>query len=893
MAAESNIDAAYEDDPEKGGMPRLKRLLTIIEYIKYFFRLLYQSRISLISAVAGIFFFVFAIQTRDLFLEVRSSAWPERIYWSVFYFFLIFAWLLPVYFSAIYMIEWADRQPKMQDLAGQVAQTKTAEYMRKLVPLILVMSCLAALAWSQYATRNEFNTLYDEIRAKGDATYTLLPIPNTALLIQATMLAAVLFVSSRAELAFEGQLTRTYFYFSIGMAAIVVAAWFLWLSPQKELASYLDTEEKSGFLVLGDLPLLQWLRLCFPFFVALLWIFFYAVIFRIRHKFPDREDVIIPTIAVTLAGLFFLLFINPVWITHYAERALLLPVVLGVWVPFFSVLSIASARFRFPLVISFLFGLAILAMTNDSHIVTPKGQAAREQLKLDTALDTWKKANNCANAADGAGCPPLVLIAAQGGASRSAFYTGSVLSHIVDENGVGSMKRVFAMSGVSGGSVGFAFFSAALIDHAGLKTGSPCRTLAELSAHQNGAYLNITGFQNWFGSPFYHAVRKDWLSQSLGLTEYEDPPSKKPYNTSWRNCLQVLTSGDFLSPVFLRLSGIDFLGLNRVLQNVDEGFGADRGSVLETAWEEQYKRIVGRDTLAANFLDFLPDPSSANEWRPLLLLNATSAATGRRVIASHLYPWYCDGNGWKRRLFNDAYDVHEIFSAKGARYKNDDCTCVMLSGGQRYVLQCKNSRPEHDIKLSTAASLSSRFPVISPQADLMLQDGSETVLARVVDGGYFENFGATSLFDLVTAIKWLQGELPIHVILITNDPTFEHGDCLEGRITKKDGDALKQVIEDQPNKLPVEAGDEFLSGFRSIFNAVLQTRTARGANAAINLYKLQWTFNKVTFTHIGVNQLGIRDISMSWWLSYPVQLYLNRQISENHSNFVEIRAKLH
>jgi hypothetical protein len=44
---------------------------------------------------------------------------------------------------------------------------------------------------------------------------------------------------------------------------------------------------------------------------------------------------------------------------------------------------------------------------------------------------------------------------------------------------------------------------------------------------------------------------------------------------------------------------------------------------------------------------------------PLLLLNATSVDTGRRVIASELQPTYPDGNGQEQRVFPEAYDLFE------------------------------------------------------------------------------------------------------------------------------------------------------------------------------------------------------------------------------------------
>ena len=428
----------------------LASVIRIVDFIKYFFRLLYQARISVISAAIGIAIFTFAVQSMDLFLEVRSSPWPERIYWTVFYFLLIFTWLLPVYFFAILSIDWEHRISKATGTGNAIEDTKTAEFFRKLVPLLLVCACLFALGRSQYETHWEFTDLLKYIIEKKVPISTDLPIPNTLLLIQATMLAAVLFISSRVTLAFEGQLTITYFFVSIGMCLFAVIGWFLWFHPQNEMLKYYDFNPEDNFMIIYGLPLLQWIRLCFPLIMALLWIFTYASIFKIRHRFPDWRDAIVPAIVITVICWLILLIADPASITRFADRALLLPVVLGVWVPLFSILSWGTARTGLPVVIIFLVLLAVLAMTNKAHFVTAKEDAAHGQIELRAAIDHWKRANSCADASEQ--CPPLVLVAAQGGASRSAFFTTAALGRILDENGVGSVNRIFAMSGVSGGS---------------------------------------------------------------------------------------------------------------------------------------------------------------------------------------------------------------------------------------------------------------------------------------------------------------------------------------------------------------------------------------------------------------------------------------------------------
>jgi hypothetical protein len=131
-----------------------------------------------------------------------------------------------------------------------------------------------------------------------------------------------------------------------------------------------------------------------------------------------------------------------------------------------------------------------------------------------------------------------------------------------------------------------------------------------------------------------------------------------------------------------------------------------------------------------------------------LLLNATSVDTGRRVIASELAPSYrFDGEHQNRRVFPEAYDLFELLT----------------------------HIPKDDIPLSTGATLSARFPIISPYGALS-SDDPRRPSERVVDGGYFENDGVTTALDLALAIKQLRPELEPVVLHVTNDPVQRAGD---------------------------------------------------------------------------------------------------------------------
>jgi hypothetical protein len=885
------------------------RIVLFFRYCKYLLSLLYLSRIGVISSLIGILIFSGAPQAQDLFLEVRSSPWMDRTFWTVFYILLIFVWLLPIYFWSLRMIEEGDD--------NDLAYTQIGATLRQVVPLILVVSCLSAVGYGQWQAWNGYEKAFSALSQDQKRYLTIWPIPCTMILIQATMHTVALLVSSRIKIYLDGCLDIRYLYHSLAITLFVTALWFLLFSPQYELHDYLSPEELQGLHILGIasadawlrkqtgiLPVEQWIRLVYPAIAASISVIIYTFAFKIGKITACSKDLVITSTKATVPILIAIIIVSPLALSQYVERALLLPIILGAWVPLFSFLSILSMRTGVPVLIGFLLLIALLSSYDDNHSVKPTilqespiaGRELGDQLELNSAIHSWKKVNNCESSIDGADCPELVLIGAQGGASRSAFYTVSILGNLIDENRDPSenwtkvTNKIFAMSGVSGGSLGLAFFSAALSDNLGHPHGehlSPCRPLSELKQYGRSPYFNTSGFSNWFGSRQYYENRE--VPYLFGQTTYKD--ESKPYNISWRNCLQVLASGDFLSPTFLRLAGVDFLGLNGALGALNPELAKDRAAILENSWEEHYARIIGADSFSRNFLDFVPKLKSTSlaanpaPWQPLLLLNATSAQTGRRLIASHLYPTYCDGFGRIRRLFNDAYDLHEVLSGSS---QFDSCRCQSSATGS-HSLRCLAPPQKLDIKLSKAVSLSARFPILSPQADLearqadpsasMKVNSRDRLLAQVVDGGYFENFGATTLFDLVTAIRWIQKKLPIRIVLITNDPDFIHGDCLRSKTSGE--------VRDAPVELPKRT--EKWSVVRTILEAFSRTRGARGEEAAISLCKAKWIFDNVDFVFFHVKKLSPKEpqevegdadnISMSWWLSYPVQTYLDRQIA--------------
>jgi hypothetical protein len=80
-----------------------------------------------------------------------------------------------------------------------------------------------------------------------------------------------------------------------------------------------------------------------------------------------------------------------------------------------------------------------------------------------------------------------------------------------------------------------------------------------------------------------------------------------------------------------------------------------------------------------------------------------------------------------------------------------------------------------DIRLSTGATHSARFPLLSPHG-LIRRGKTNAIVDRVVDGGYYENFGATTALELVRALR-VFGLKPF-VVVVNNEPLVAQMDCV-------------------------------------------------------------------------------------------------------------------
>jgi predicted acylesterase/phospholipase RssA len=257
---------------------------------------------------------------------------------------------------------------------------------------------------------------------------------------------------------------------------------------------------------------------------------------------------------------------------------------------------------------------------------------------------------------------PVILVAAEGGGIRAAYATALLLQEL-ERRWPAFRHHLFAISGVSGGSIGAAYFAA---------KSQPDAQQTPVD-EPDGVFT-----QNFLSGPMAALLGPEIFQRVL--------PSQFPFWDRWE---------------------------------VTTGFGLDRAVSLEQGFEAAVKSGFESSPLEGDFCTGYEPKRDV----PLLLLNATEATTGRRVVFSPV----------------------AVDEDKGAIYPIQE-------------------DPSLHIRLSTAAVLSARFPLVSPAGNLLFQQHSSLML---VDGGYLDNTGTETLGAVVRAISTVSSETRYSLIILS------------------------------------------------------------------------------------------------------------------------------
>lgn len=175
---------------------------------------------------------------------------------------------------------------------------------------------------------------------------------------------------------------------------------------------------------------------------------------------------------------------------------------------------------------------------------------------------------------------PVFIVAAAGGGHRAAAWTAQVLTRLEDATGGEFSRHVYAISGVSGGSLGAASFVAALADGGGASA---------------------------------------------------EPDRARPSARTAR--LSAFYARDFISPVLAYMLFPDLMQRFWPESTITH----DRAWALESTWEQAWEATrpsapTSVNRFAAPFLDLYSGQGGLE--LPLLFFNATSVEEGKRVVAA-------------------------------------------------------------------------------------------------------------------------------------------------------------------------------------------------------------------------------------------------------------------
>jgi hypothetical protein len=347
-------------------------------------------------------------------------------------------------------------------------------------------------------------------------------------------------------------------------------------------------------------------------------------------------------LVVTLVlDLIFLAVSFSITATNFIGAPFILVFAFALWVTFGFWLVWLGHRWEMPLLTLLLLYAIAISPLADNHNVRLLDPPPLPRKSVAATFDDWM--TRLAAEQGGAVDTPVYIVATEGGGIRAAYWTAAVLGRLHDETGGAFTRHTFAISSVSGGSVGAAVFETAVVN-------TP-----------NGVFDSATKTLKY----------------------------------------------DALAPLLASMSSADLLQRFVPFRIVTR----DRAAQLEMGWERGWAE-THPDTASALREPFTSLFAGGRATKlPSLFLNGTSVENGGRLIVSNC-----------------------VLSDVDIRNAGD---VLNITG--------------HDLRISTAAHASARFPYVSPVGGLPPRGDSAG--HHIADGGYHENSGSATALQIFNAIK--------------------------------------------------------------------------------------------------------------------------------------------
>jgi len=389
----------------------------------------------------------------------------------------------------------------------------------------------------------------------------------------------------------------------------------------------------------------------------------YEVKYRAFTELPLSAKLMVGLL-IFLTILLFVLFLFSIKMAVVFGTASIIFFAAASWIAFGSILVYFGSKYSFPVITLLFIWAVVLSAFNDNHKIRYTNKVVTQKPNLKDNFKEWVRKTPSNN--------PYFIIAAEGGGIRAAYTSGLFLSKLQDSNSKFG-NNIYAISGVSGGSLGATAF------------------VAMLKIRNNQQLICKNG-------------------------------------NSFSECSKALFSKDFLSPAVAYTLYPDLL--QRFIPKGFERF--DRSLALEKGWELAWNTIFNQSHTNTQFSDSFLTLWDSNATLPNLFLNSTWVEHGKRVITSNI--------NIDKEIFSDSIDLLKLL--------------------------------KRDIPISTAVHNSARFSYVSPAGRVYIPSSGKN-WGHIVDGGYFENSGASTAYNILQNIaKIAKNRIPV-VIVITNDPNIK------------------------------------------------------------------------------------------------------------------------
>jgi len=326
--------------------------------------------------------------------------------------------------------------------------------------------------------------------------------------------------------------------------------------------------------------------------------------------------------------------------------------------------------------------------------------------------------------------PPLrpVVVAISGGASRAGLWGAKVLTKLDKAMAAEDATGIFAISSVSGGSLGAAAYLSYLSAAADDPPVGRCR-LSEPKGENERENDKKWGKKVW---QWEQAARSAVGDDALG-----------PLLSAW--VLNDIPRSIFGWPV----SWVHWAGAKLGWSDEAIARGGDRTHALERAFEVNWDAALENEkhdeafrksaSFERPFLSLFVDKEGQPKAGPVWIANGTDSHFGNRVLT---VPF--NTKAWP---FDSAKDAHSLLKA--------------------------------DFRVSTTVTNTARFPFLTPSGELSpLPTKNHKTSAQVIDGGYFENGGLLTALEIA---EWLVGQgtenRPVQPIIVQVTDAGDVVDC--------------------------------------------------------------------------------------------------------------------